>query len=242
MIASGWTTFKKHWKFIVFASIATAAVEIALQILERGVDGQNFILAIIFAIVAIIISIAIKLGWSRVLLGLNRHDSADFETFKTGPETWIRLIKTFVWYLLYFLMYAVMCVLPFAILGLIGVLTSIDFLATAGAVLAAAAFLILAIYFAIRYQFIYFTVLDYPHLRSKAVFKKAGEVTKKNLLGLLGFGIVIGLLNLVGLVCLVIGLIFTVPVTKLAKAKVYDFLKNKNHKHANHTHEVSHQN
>ncbi|MDB4983873.1 MAG: hypothetical protein JWM20_52 [Patescibacteria group bacterium] len=233
MISSGWATFKKHWKFIILASIATAIIQIALQVLQRGSERGGSILVLVMAIIVTLIGIVIALGWARVILSLNRHDKADFETFKTSAPTWLRLIKTAIWYVLYFLMYAVICVLPFAIITLIGVLTAVDAVTIVGVILASAAFVLLACYFGLKYQFIYFTVLDYPNLRSKAIFKKAGEITKGSLLNLLGFGVVTGLLNILGLVCLVVGLAVTIPVTKLAQAKVYDFLKEK-HEHGTH--------
>ena len=234
MISAGWSTFKKHWKFIILASIATGVAQFVLQLFERGARDE-MVLAIIASLVVALIGIVITLGWSRVILALNRHDNADFETFKTSPDAWIRLIKTGIWYALYFLMYAAIAVLPFAILTLIGILTVIDTMTVIGVVLASTAFVLLACYFGLKYQFMYFTVLDYPNLRSKAIFKKAGEITKGSLLQLLGFGIITGLLNILGIVCLVVGLAVTIPVTKLAQAKVYDFLKAK-HESANHSH------
>jgi uncharacterized membrane protein len=59
------------------------------------------------------------------------------------------------------------------------------------------------------------------------VFKKAGAFTKGNLLQLLGFNIVTGLVNMLGLICLVVGLAVTIPTTKLAQVKVYEYLKEK---------------
>ncbi len=231
MISSGYATFKKNWKFIILAGLATVVIEIILKILQRGVQGHA-IAEIFGAIVSVIISILIGLGWCKVLLSLNRTGTATWSTFETDSATWLRAIKVFVWYVLRFAYFFVISVLPFLIVALIGYLTHVHVVVVIGGVLAYATFLVSAIYVALRYQFMYYVALDNPGLRSKAIFKKAGELTKGNLLQLLGFGIVLGFYNLLGLICLVVGLAVTVPVSKLAHAKVYDFLKEK----------VSHQN
>ncbi len=233
MISSGWATFKKNWKFIILAGLATAVIEIILNVIQRGL--QDHIVAELLAmILSMVIAIVIGLGWVKVLLALNRTGSASWATFETDSATWLRAIKVFVWYILYFAYYLIITVLPFIIVALIGHLTHVHILVIIGSVIAYIGLLLTAIYVALRYQFMYYVALDNPNLRSKAIFKKAGELTKGNLLQLFGFGIVLGFYNLLGLICLVVGLAVTIPVSKLAKAKVYDVLKEK------HTHMHSH--
>lgn len=236
MISSGYATFKKNWKFIILAGLATLVIEILLQLIQSNGRG-HVIVELLGAAIAIILSILIGLGWIKVFLSLNRTGSATWKTFETDRPTWLRAIKVWVWYILRFAYYCIITVIPFLVVALIGYLTHVHVLVIIGGVLAYVAFLVSAIYLALRYQFMYYVALDNPELRSKAIFKKAGDLTKGNLLQLLGFSIVLGFFNLLGLICLVVGLAVTIPVSKLAKTKVYDFLKEKHahmHSHSEH--------
>jgi hypothetical protein len=231
MISSGWATFKKNWKFIILVGLATAVIEIILNMIQRGLQG-HIIAGLLAAVLSMIITIVIGLGWVKVLLSLNRTGSVTWATFETSRSEWLCALKVFVWYILRFAYYFIITVLPFLIIALIGFLTHVYALVIIGGILAYIAFLVSAIYVGLRYQFMYYVVLDNPELRSKAIFKKAGDLTKGSLLQLLGFGIVLFFYNILGLICLVVGLVVTIPVSKLAHAKVYDFLKEK-HTHQN---------
>ena len=227
MLSQGWNTFKKHWKFIILAGIVTMVINLILRGVQNLAPHKGLVLAIIFTVVIIVISIIIKLGWTQVLLQLNRVDTAILSTFKTQPSVWLRYVKVCIWSFLYFIGYGVLITIPFTILIGIGFFAQVGWLTTLGAILSSTAFVVFAIYFSIRYQFLTYATLDYPELRSRAIFKKAGALTKGSLLHLFGFGVVLGLVNLLGLICLVIGLAATIPTTRLAHARVYDYLKNK---------------
>ena len=181
---------------------------------------------------ATLIGFIIALGWAQVFLALIRKNISDWNDFKTEPMVWLRFIKTFLWYLGYIIAWGVICAIPFVVIAVIGLLIHIHVLASLGTILALIAFGCVAIYFGVRYQFIEFAVLDYPELTSRKIFKEAGRITNNKFLWLLGFDILMGLFNLVGFICLGVGLIITVPVSKIARTKVYDLLKVQ-HAHAN---------
>jgi len=226
-IKSAWHIFKKHWKFIILAIIATGLVQVILNLIQRGAAGSGVFISLVASVFVGIIGIIIALGWSRVLLAFIRHDSANWDTFKTKSSVWIRYIKVMIWYILYLLMWAVAVVLPFGILMGIGALVGISVIVWVGAILGGLAFIIVATYFGVRYQFTNFATLDHPEMKSRDIFKKAGEITRGHLWKLIGFAAVLLLVNLAGLICLVVGLIVTIPVSKLAQAKMYDYLKGK---------------
>lgn len=222
----GWATFKKHWKFIVPAIIATAILNIVLQLIQNKVNIDGGLIAFFVNILFIFIGLLITLGWAKVILQLNRSDFGGWKNFKTKPTIWWLFIKTLVWYLIYFFGYIIITTVIFIILTIVGMITDVYWLFITAAILGSIAFLLTIIYFGVRYQFIKYVVLDNPEMSSRELFKKAGTLTKKHLFLLLGFGIVMGLVNLIGLICLVVGLAVTIPVTKFAHARVYDYLKN----------------
>lgn len=225
-VSGAWQTFKTHWKFIILAMLATGLVQIILQILQRGGERSGAFSSLIASVVVGFMGIIIALGWSRVLLGLNRDNAATWDTFKTDSKVWLQYLKVILWYLAYLIGYGIVAVIIPAAVGIIGLATGIKVLAIVGGAVAGVAALMVAIYFGVRYQFTNYVTLDNPQLASREIFKKTGAITKGYFWKLLGFGIVMGLINILGLICLLVGLMVTVPLTKLAAARAYDFLKN----------------
>lgn len=88
-------------------------------------------------------------------------------------------------------------------------------------VLAGAILLIIpGIIWAIQFQFFTYFVID-RELNPIAALKKSSAITKGVKWNLLGFGLLVGLINLAGLLCLAIGLFITVPTTMVAIAFIY---------------------
>lgn len=224
MLKTGWSVFKNHWKFILGAGALTIALYLVMNILQTRLDTIP-VISTVFSFFTVLVGIILTLGWAKVLLSLIRNHDTRWETFKTKPRIWLQYVKTYLWYILYALVCAIGTALPGAIIAAIGFFTDIYWLLAVGVVLASAGFVLVFVYYMIRYQFINFAVLDYPELSSREVFKKAGLITKKHILQLLGFGIIVGLLNLLGVIPLGLGLIITIPVTKLAQTKIYTYLK-----------------
>lgn len=86
------------------------------------------------------------------------------------------------------------------------------------------------IYFALRYAFVKYAVIDGASVTDS--LGKSAVLTKDIKWKLLGFAIVLGLLNLLGFVVLVVGLLVSIPVSIIAVAHVYNTLKHHHHGHA----------
>lgn len=229
-IKSGWQTFKTNWKFIVLAVLATGVIEMILNTLQESFKRSSMSIAsFVVSIFVTVIGLIISIGWAQVILALNRNGSANWDTFKTNRVIFLRYIKSMIWYVLYFVMWAAIFVIPGLIIwGVIHLILPTNMIiGIILGVVIGVAFLAVAVYFAARYQFVIYAALDYPELRSKAIFKKAGEITQGHLWKLIGFSITLGLLNILGMACLLVGLLVTIPVSKLAQARAYDYLKNK---------------
>ncbi len=76
------------------------------------------------------------------------------------------------------------------------------------------------IVWAIKFQFFDYLIID-RGLGPIDALEKSSEITRGVKLDLLTFGILIGIINLLGLLCLVVGLFFTIPMTRVATAFVY---------------------
>jgi hypothetical protein len=215
MIKGGFAIFKKHWKFIILAGIATAVINAILQLLQDGITrGGNGLVIFIVSLFAVLVGIIIALGWAKVF-------------FKTKPVVWSQTIRALLWYVLYFILYAIPAVLPGIALFGIAKAAGLAILVPIGAILIVVGIAAVALYFGIKYQFIKFVVLDHPELSPKEIFKKAGNITQGSFWKLVGFGVTLFFVNVLGLICLFVGLIVTIPTTKIAQAKVYEHLKTK---------------
>lgn len=227
MIKSGYTLFKNHAKFIILAGLATTLVQILLQLIQSGAqtNRDGIFMGLIVGLFVVLIGLIITIGWSKVLLKISRGDGAAWNTFKSEPSLWIRFIKAYLWYIGYFIVYTVVASLVFAIITIIGFTANILWLGTTGAILGVIAFVLVSIYFTTRYQFLRYVILDNPEMRSRDTFRRAGAITKGSIIQLIGFAIILGFTNFLGFICLVVGLAVSIPTTKIAQVKVYEYLK-----------------
>jgi uncharacterized membrane protein len=87
------------------------------------------------------------------------------------------------------------------------------------------AFIIPGIYLALRFSMVRFAVLDGAHITES--LRRSSKLTHGHKWKLLGFFLVCGIINIVGAILLLVGLLVTVPVTAIAYAHVYLKLKNR---------------
>ncbi len=87
-------------------------------------------------------------------------------------------------------------------------------------------FIVPGIYFMLKYFFATYVVID-KRVGFAAAMKESARLTKGRKVDLLGFGVVLLIVNLLGLLCVGIGLLVTVPVTMFAVATVYNNLSSK---------------
>lgn len=226
-IKTGWELFKANWKFIIVLGIGTTFAQIFVKAVQQGLGDRNPLLAGIVGLIAALITIIIGLGWSKVTLALVRGHHAGYETFRTEPSVWLQSIKATLWLILYILRNTLVVIIPGAILAGIGFGMDIEWLSIVGVVLGVTAGVLMMIYMSTKYQFLTYTVLDYPNEKSKNVFRKTGALTDGVWWKLFGFSVVTGLVTLAGLLCLLVGLVAAIPTVMLAKTKVYEILKNR---------------
>ncbi len=76
------------------------------------------------------------------------------------------------------------------------------------------------IYWALKFQFYGYFVID-KGLEPIESMKRSSQITQDVKWKLLGFGIVLAIINMIGFICLFVGLLVTVPLTLLAYSSVY---------------------
>lgn len=77
------------------------------------------------------------------------------------------------------------------------------------------------LYAAVRLQFYPYLIVEHENLNAIDALKKSWEMTRGRFWKLVGFMFVIGVLNLLGLLALGLGLLFTIPVTAVAYTELY---------------------
>ena len=87
-------------------------------------------------------------------------------------------------------------------------------------------FIIPGIIWQLKFQFALYLTVD-KKMPAIAALKESAKITKGVKWDLLGLELIILVLNLLGLLFFVVGLLITAPITMLAKAKAYDLLANK---------------
>lgn len=227
-VSSAWSAFKKNWKFIVPAVLVTVVVYVVLQALQQN-SQQHVFLSLIVALIATIVGIAVTLGWSNIVLKLVRNHSVDWNDFKTNTKSWFPYFLARLIYALFMIVAALVIGAPL-ILILGSAITASPVLMVIGIILSLAG-VVLFIWIAIRYMFVSFVIIDHPQMGAWSIMKESARLTKGHTVELFVFGLLLLLVNIVGLILIVIGLIITVPVSKIAAGYVYEQLKGKHHAH-----------
>ncbi len=216
MITFGWETFKRRPWFFVGAVCLLLVVQFALQMLSAIP-----VLGFIFSVVA---GIFVGMGMIRLFLGA--HDSvetASFAVFKNTVGFW-RYIGAGI-------LKGAITAGPIFVAGIVAAM-SIGALAQASgkptmgssSVLLVVIIALLAVawmlYASARLTFVQYLVLDAgkgPGDAIKESFRATQHVAGKIIL----FTIVLGLLNILGAIALLVGLLVSIPVSLLAMAHLY---------------------
>ncbi|HQV64945.1 MAG TPA: DUF975 family protein [Candidatus Paceibacterota bacterium] len=228
-VSSAWNIFKKNWKFIIPAVIVTGIVYAILQVLQTSVQERAFP-SLIIALIATIIGIALSLAWSQIVLKLIKGNHNGWNDFKTNPKTWFsyfvaRLISGLFMFLailvfglpiLLVIGSVIAASIPLMIIGIILSLTGI----------------VLFVWISVRYMMISFVSIDHPHMGGWSLMKESARLTKGHIVELFLFGLLLLLVNIIGLIALVVGLLVSIPLSKIATGYVYEHLKGKHHTHA----------
>jgi len=237
-IRFGWYTVKNH-SAIVFQVVLTL---LGLQVVGAIVDRvlRDTALGDLTSFVLAVVGVFIGAGATVIALKLARGEHTAYN--QIWPD-W-RL----VWrYFASGILAALAIFVPILIGGLIALLTGfatlgnlisfsegqkLEFGAMSAAgivaiVIVALVALVVAIYIALRYSMSRFEVLDGAGILES--LRKSATITRGVKWKLVGFGIVLGLLNILGAILLLIGLLVTIPISMIAMAHVYTKLRTHHH-------------
>ncbi len=214
-ISQSWKLMKTHYRFLIPAVILSGVITGIMQLLSTKTEHM-VIASLIVTVISIIVSLALTVGWTNVILKLIRGTSQEWQDFKIHPKIWGKV-----------LLGQMIIIIPIVIIA-IAIFMLVFFsqnliLFYLGIIIV----IIALIYTLVKFMFLTTVAIDYQELGIINLLKKAGKMTKGQFLDLLGFVIIITLINIGGIFFLFVGLLITIPLTTIAKIVVYEKINSK---------------
>ena len=227
----GWRTTRAHSALIFKVVLTVFALQVAFEIVNKVLVPSA--IGILAAALLMVFLIVAGFGATIILLKLVRGTAAHYSDL-------LPPVKLTVRYVLASMLTALVVLAPLVVAGIVvavgmvllgasfmtGVVASpyvsLPVLSLVVALLLSTA-ATLAGYLLLRYSFMRFAVLDSHTVRGS--LRESARLVRGHALPLLLFFIVVLVLNLLGVMLFLVGLLITVPVTTLAYAHVYQKLK-----------------
>lgn len=197
-LGDGWRLFKAKWKVLLVLALVTFVVQWVLNLASSWV-GEMWYVAVPLALVSMLVSLFIGLRWIELMLKLVDGHEVEFGDFWRLSADDGRVLGRYLW-----------GSVLFSLMVMVGMVLLV----------------IPGVYLALMYGMFMFLLVD-ERLKVREALKKSKEITKGNRLRLLGFYVVIALLNVLGLLALGIGVLVAMPVTMLAAVFAYRQLNEK---------------
>lgn len=189
----GWAGMKAHFWFFVSILIIAAAIQFFPAILENILGkSSQLIVSILFLIISIIfVFFKIIIDLGFIRIGLNVFDNKNVQISNLFGEA------NLWWkYLRAQILSSLIIVFGFILLIIPGIIWSI------------------------RLQYFSYFIVD-QGMGPVAALQESWRITRGNVWNLFLFGLLTGLINLVGVLVLIIGLFAAIPTTMIAKAYVF---------------------
>lgn len=215
LFAFGWEKTKKHFWFL----LGIFAIAVVLNILTNKIPFISTVVSLLTSIAIVSVLLDIVHGHTPVYKDL-------LKPFQNYKITWHYFLGTLL------LLAGFAVVLGIGALILIPILTIPAYLPV-GFILIFVLICAL-IYAAVRLQFFRYFIIEDENLGPINALKKSMAITHGRFWKLFGFLCLIALLNLVGLILILVGLLVTIPVSLIAYTHLYKKLV------PSHTHEESH--
>lgn len=209
----GWAKTRAHSTIIFQTLLTLFGVQIAQQVVTRVLGGT--LDGAVAAALLLVLSIVLGIGFTLIILRIAQGKHVAYQDVVPPVGVWASYIGATI-------LAALVTVVPL-IAALIVCLVSFAVLPNAAAMLVtavvAAAALVSAVYFALRYALVRFAILDDADIVKS--LRTSAHLTEGRKWWLLGFGITILLLNVLGALLLLVGLLVTIPVSLFAFVHVY---------------------
>lgn len=203
-IKFGWETFKKRPWFLVFVALVISILEGGFRYQDQYQYQTNNAPTFSPGLIALIVAVGIVGGvvsilarMGRITMSLKAHDDVSAVHWK---DLWMP--HPFWRYLGAGILTGLIVLLGFILLIVPGII------------------------FALRYMFVPYIVMD-KGLMPMDALRESARITYGHKWELLGLFLLLALLNILGFICLLVGLLVTVPITWFAVTHAYKVLEQK---------------
>ena len=218
---------KSHLPLMISIVLFIITLNIILSIVQEKLLGTATYQSIIFVIASHLFLMGLNLGLLRICLNMINNVDADFPQLFSSFHMLIPYAVATILYLAAILLAAS----PGPLIFIISTSVSLEnlFMTTGSvsAVLSSILMIIPAIYVSVRLQFYEYFLIDEECGIIDSI-KKSADISRGYVLELFILGAVLALLVLISIVPLGVGLILSIPLSKMATSYVYLKLK-KNH-------------
>jgi hypothetical protein len=212
-IRFGWQKTRAHSTLIFQTLLTLFGVQIAQQVVSRVLGGT--LEGALASAALVVVSIVVGVGFTLITLRIAKGQHAAYQDLVPPVNVWVA-------YLAANIIAAIVSAVPL-VAALVVCLVAYILLPAAGAlavtVVAAVAAVVAALYFTLRYAFVRFAILEDTEIIKS--LRTSAHLSEGRKWWLLGFVVVVLLLNLLGAILLLVGLLVTIPVTMIAYAHVY---------------------
>ncbi|HNV96777.1 MAG TPA: DUF975 family protein [bacterium] len=222
-----WEKVKKHLGFFILLSIIIFLITYIPQTVNKLTttdENQFSVMGILFHLIFWFLQIIVSIGITKLCLNVvyDKIEKPKIKDLFSGSDLFIK-------YLLASILFSAFVFLPtgiiFAFFILMMVLKVNIIINIILGILGLASLVFMIIYSIRLSYYPYFIIEGLGIIES---LKKSYKITKGLVWSLMVLGFVLGLINLLGLLCLGVGLLVTIPISYIATAYVYKKMKEVN--------------
>jgi uncharacterized membrane protein len=219
-IQYGWNTMKENIGFFIVILIIVAVVQMVPSFIVESIKTTMPVLTLVISFLSMLVNMVMGIGLIRIVLKLHDTRNADVgDLFACGPSVFFKYLAGSFFYILIIIGVVVMLVVPEFVaiykggkehIVLVGLLAALA--VVAGAVILTWLMLML--------QFYGYLIVD-QNLGPMAALTKSAAITRGAKGQLLLLWLILGLINLAGVLACFVGLFATIPLTTMATVFVY---------------------
>ena len=193
LFSQGWSDFKQHWKVALGSFIILAIIQIVLSSFGYQIDPVTGEESgsRLMTLVGTLASVFLTIGITKLYIALSRDEEASIKDMFTSTNA-----STFVNYLVASILYGIMVFIGFLFIIIPGIILVCVF-----------------------YPYYYYIIDKGAGILES--FSLAKDATKGHRMTIFVTILAIALLNIVGLLALVIGLLVTLPLSMLIGVRLY---------------------
>ena len=227
VLGFGWRVMTANFWFFIGLALAAGAIKMLPNIIDNLITELSFFVPVpvlilvnlLTSVIGLFISTIVGIGFIKIALRFCDARKPPFGTLFDFKGCFWRYVGTSILHFLIVMVGSPLFIVPLIVLLVAGGKVSLLPVVLIGFSL----FFFLAIFLTIKYGLCQYFVID-KGLGPLQAIKVSGRTTKGAMWQLFGFSILCALIILLGLLCLIVGVLAAYPIVMVANALVYRHL------------------